>query len=472
METLRILHTNDLHSHFEHFPKIRRYLKQVQETAAADQVLTFDAGDFMDRSHPLSDATEGRANIRLMNDFHYDAITIGNNEGISNPHAVLERLFDHANFPVLLSNLREEDESWPAWANDYKIIKTKKGTRLALVGLTAAYPMTYGPNHWQIKMLGETMDRVLPEIAGQYDCLILLTHVGLRMDQWLAKHYPEIDLIVGGHSHTLLEKGVKEGRTWITQTGKWGNYVGDISLEIGDDHKIISIKPTTVPVADLPSQAGDEAEIAALYEEGQKMLQSRQVADLPEKFKDDKLAAIDVSLDAIADFAGTDLAMLSTGLFLTPFKSGLINQFDLQHALPHPMHVVRTTLLGRDLWRLVMEVEKNRHFLEHYPLVGMGFRGKIFGQVYYRGIKYDPMTRNVFVNGQLLDPAEEYRIAVLDHYVLIPFFPTLAIVGENEFLFPQFLREVVGDYLGRKYPVKKEGEFIEERAERAENRGS
>ena len=83
METLRILHTNDLHSHFEHFPKIRRYLKQVQETAAADQVLTFDAGDFMDRSHPLSDATEGQANIRLMNDFHYDAITIGNNEGIS-----------------------------------------------------------------------------------------------------------------------------------------------------------------------------------------------------------------------------------------------------------------------------------------------------------------------------------------------------------------------------------------------------
>lgn len=60
METLRILHTNDLHSHFEHFPKIRRYLKQVQETAAADQVLTFDAGDFMDRSHPLSDATEAR----------------------------------------------------------------------------------------------------------------------------------------------------------------------------------------------------------------------------------------------------------------------------------------------------------------------------------------------------------------------------------------------------------------------------
>ncbi len=104
---------------------------------------------------------------------------------------------------------------------------------------------------------------------------------------------------------------------------------------------------------------------------------------------------------------------------------------------------------------MVMEVEKNRHFLEHYPLVGMSFRGKIFGQVYYKGIKYDMLTRNVYVNGQLLDPAKEYEIAVLDHYVLIPFFPTLSIVGENKFLFPQFLREVVGDYLSKNIQYQK-----------------
>lgn len=465
METLRILHTNDLHSHFENFPKIRRYLKKVQETAPEDQVLTFDAGDFMDRSHPLSDASEGQANIRLMNDFGYDAITIGNNEGISNPHEVLERLFDQAKFPVILSNLLEEDGQRPAWAHDHLFLTTKKGTRIALVGLTAAYPMTYGPNHWQIKMLGETMDRVMADIKGQYDLLILVTHIGVRMDKWLAQHYPEISLIVGGHSHTLLAKGIKERQTWITQTGKWGYYVGDIELALDDDHHLLSIKPHTIPTSSLPEEEGDEAEIAKLYDLGQQMLEKRKVAFLPEKFNQDKMAAVDVSLDAIADFAGTDLAMLSTGLFLTPFKSGVINQFDLQHALPHPMHVVRSTLLGRDLWRLVMEVEKNRHFLEHYPLVGMSFRGKIFGQVYYKGIKYDMLTRNVYVNGQLLDPAKEYEIAVLDHYVLIPFFPTLSIVGENKFLFPQFLREVVGDYLSKKYPIPKESDLIEESEE-------
>ena len=458
MENIRILHTNDLHSHFEHFPKIGRYLHQMQEKPNADEVYTFDAGDFMDRSHPLTDVTEGQINIKLMNDFHYTAGTIGNNEGISNPHAVLEHLFDHVNHPILLSNLREEDESFPKWAKDYEILTTKKGTRIALVGLTATYPMTYGPNHWHIKMLGETMDRVLPEIEGKYDVLILITHVGLEKDRWLAKNYPQIDLIVGGHSHDLIPNGEKVNQTWITQTGKWGNYVGDIMLEVNDQHQVVKIASTTISTASMPEEAGDEQIIQGYLEQGKQILEQDHVAYLPEKFADDKVAAIQVSLDAIAHFANTDLAMLSSGLFLSPFKAGTLTKFDLQKALPHPMHVVRTKLKGSDLWRLVMEIEKNRHYLDHFPLQGMSFRGKIFGQMYYRGIKVDKLHRIVYVNGQKIDPEKDYQIAGLDHYVLVPFFPTLAIVGENEFLFPQLLREVVGDYLAQKYPINARSE--------------
>lgn len=455
MEKIRILHTNDLHSHFEHFPKIKRYLNTAQQDNSVDEVFTFDAGDFMDRSHPLSDATEGQANVALMNEFNYDAITIGNNEGISNSHAVLEKLFDHADFPVVLANLREEDESMPKWCVKSKILTTKNKTRIALIGLTAAYPMTYGPNHWHIKMLKNTMDEVLKQISGQYDALIMLTHIGLRMDRWLAKNYPQIDLIVGGHSHDLIPNGEKVNHTWITQTGKWGNYVGDIQVEVDDDHHFTKIVPATVSTASMPAMDGDEQIIQGYYDKGKEILASKKVAKLPAKFEDDKDAAIEVSLDAISDYAGTSLAMLSSGLFLTPFKSGNLTKYDLQNALPHPMHVVRSRLKGTDLWRLVMEIEKNRHFLDHFALQGMSFRGKIFGQVYYKGIQVDMRRRIVYVNGQEIDPEKEYEIATLDHYVLIPFFPTLAIVGDNEFLFPQFLREVVGDYLKKIYPIDK-----------------
>lgn len=458
METIRILHTNDLHSHFEHFPKIGRYLKKAQADKSVDQVYTFDAGDFMDRSHPLTDATKGQANVKLMNNFNYDAVTIGNNEGISNSHEVLEHLFDHANFPVILANLREEDGSMPKWAVKDKIINTKKGTRIALIGLTAAYPMSYGPNHWHIMMLKETMDDLLPKLKGKYDVLIMITHIGLNMDRWLAKNYPGIDLIIGGHSHDLLKKGEEDNGVWITQTGKWGNYVGDIKLEINDQHCVQKISPTTVPTASMPAKSGDNAIIQGYRDKGKELLKAHKVADLPEKFADDKEAAIQVSLDAIADFAGTDIAMLSSGLFLVPFKKGILTKYDLQKALPHSMHVVRSTLKGSDLWRLVMEIEKNRHYLDHFPLKGMSFRGKIFGQMYYKGIKFDPRTRIVYVNGKEIDPNKEYQIAGLDHYILVPFFPTLAIVGENKFLFPQFLREVVDNYLAKKYPVNARSE--------------
>lgn len=452
METIRVLHTNDLHSHFEHFPKIKRFLNTTQENPNADEVYTFDAGDFMDRSHPYSDASYGQINIQLMNEFNYDAVTIGNNEGISNSHKVLEHLFDHANFPVILANLCEEDETMPKWAQPYKIFTTKKGTRIAVIGLTAAYPMTYGPNGWHIKLINQTMDKLMPQLKGKYDMLVVVSHIGLTMDRYLAENYPEIDLIVGGHSHDLLRKGEKVNKTWITQTGKWGRYVGDIRINLDDNHHVTSIVPTTHPVADMPAKQGDDARIENLRQEGYDLLAKTKLADLPDKFVDPK-ETIEASLDAISDFAHTDIAMLSSGLFLKTFKSGILTKADLQEALPHPMHVVKSKLKGNDLWRLVMEIEKNRHFLKKFPLQGMSFRGKIFGEVVYKGITVDNESRTVFVNGEEIDPEKDYYIADLDHYVLIPFFPTLAIVGENEFLFPDYLRTVIGKYLAKKYPI-------------------
>ncbi len=352
-----------------------------------------------------------------------------------------------------MANLREEDESMPKWCTPYKIFKTKKNTRIAVIGLTAAYPMTYGPNHWHIKLISNTLDDLLPKIKGEYDMLIVVSHIGLRVDKYIAHNYPEVDLIVGGHSHDYLPKGEKVNHTWITQTGKWGQHIGDISIELNDDHQVVSIKPNTVSTEDLPTLASDKKQILAWRQKGEEMLNARQVADLPAKFNNDKMAAIQVSLDAISDFAGTDVAVLNSGLFLKPFHQGILTEADLQAALPHPMHVVQTKLFGKDVWRMVMEMEKNRHFLSKFALKGMSFRGKIFGDLVYKGIQVDHESRTVYINGKEIDPEKEYTLALLDHYVLIPFFPTISIMGKNKFLFPNYLRTVIGNYLKRKYPI-------------------
>lgn len=106
-ETIHLLHTNDLHSHFENWPKIRRYLvdRQTKLKQNNQEYLTLDLGDFMDRFHPLTDATNGLLNIEIMNQINYDYATIGNNEGITNSKQELNALYEDANFQVLLANL-------------------------------------------------------------------------------------------------------------------------------------------------------------------------------------------------------------------------------------------------------------------------------------------------------------------------------------------------------------------------------
>ena len=68
-EQVTILHTNDIHSHFENWPKIRRFLQQQKQQLIqqGQTVLTFDVGDAVDRVHPLSEDTDGKANVEMLN---------------------------------------------------------------------------------------------------------------------------------------------------------------------------------------------------------------------------------------------------------------------------------------------------------------------------------------------------------------------------------------------------------------------
>ena len=96
MEEIVLFHTNDLHSHFENWPKIRRLVKAKRSLYQKEgkTVVTIDLGDFSDRCHPLTEATDGRANVAIMNTLAYDLVTIGNNEGIGNSKKQLEHLYD------------------------------------------------------------------------------------------------------------------------------------------------------------------------------------------------------------------------------------------------------------------------------------------------------------------------------------------------------------------------------------------
>ncbi|WP_054726796.1 bifunctional metallophosphatase/5'-nucleotidase [Paucilactobacillus hokkaidonensis] len=455
---MTILHTNDLHSHFENWPKIRRYLKMQQKAllSSNSSVLTFDLGDAMDRVHPLSEATDGQANVELLNQIGYDAVTIGNNEGLGNTKEQLERLYQHANFDVVLGNLLDQKNGQqPDFARQFKIITTNSGTRVGVLGLTAPFILTYPLEGWQPIDVFEAIPYLLDKIKGQYDVLILLSHLGITVDEKIAASFPEFNVIIGSHTHHLLEHGKRVGQSLLAAAGKYGQYIGKIDLEL-EDHKISAAQARVTVTEHLPSEPDDDAEIVGYLQQGEQLLAKQQIAKIPTALSVDfenDLSLVNSGLEALKESTNTDIAMLNTGLFLNGLDEGIVNRNQLHEMLPHAMHVMKVTLLGSDLIRLVREIEKNRNFLRRFPLKGMGFRGKIFGEIHYAGLEFKQQTKQVTSNGKPIDIFEQYTLATLDHYLFIPFFPTIEIAGKNELMYNKFFRDVFGNYLMKHFPI-------------------
>lgn len=461
MEKIVLLHTNDLHSHLENWPKIRRFIEQKKrenEKKENTTTITVDLGDFVDRWHPLSEATDGQANVELMNNVGYDAVTIGNNEGVGNAKDQLNHLYDQANFDILLDNLFDKHLLQPPkWAKKYKIIETPQQTKIGLLALTAPFPLTYSPNGWDIRNPYDILPELVEELRPKVDILVLMSHLGIQDDRQIAQELPSIDVILGSHTHHLLIDGQIVNGVQLAAAGKYGQYVGEVHLTVDEHKNIIQKSARAIPTETMMTFIEDEQESQDYLTKGHELLAAKKVAKLPYDLSVDIFAEhsfIYEALEAVKYRGQTQGAMLNSGLFLTGLPAGLINQDQLHTALPHPMHLLNVTLKGSDLIRLVLEIEKNRAFLRNYPIRGMGFRGKIFGQVVYSGISYDAVNHQVHWLNQPIDNERRYTFTTVDHFMFVPFFPTIEIAGENEFLFPKFIRSVVGEYLNAHYPIK------------------
>lgn len=115
----------------------------------------------------------------------------------------------------------------------------------------------------------------------------------------------------------------------------------------------------------LPSEPDDDAEIVGYLQQGEQLLAKQQIAKIPTALSVDfenDLSLVNSGLEALKESTNTDIAMLNTGLFLNGLDEGIVNRNQLHEMLPHAMHVMKVTLLGSDLIRLVREIEKNRNF--------------------------------------------------------------------------------------------------------------
>ncbi|NGP46176.1 hypothetical protein G4V62_14910 [Bacillaceae bacterium SIJ1] len=109
-EVVQLIHTNDFHSHFEHFATNAAVVRDIQAASRNqhEETITIDLGDHMDRFHAISEASNGQMNVRCLNELDYQYATIGNNEGITLSQAALNDLYDEAAFTVCLANVIDQ----------------------------------------------------------------------------------------------------------------------------------------------------------------------------------------------------------------------------------------------------------------------------------------------------------------------------------------------------------------------------
>lgn len=253
---LVILQTSDTHSRIEPIDPhaadpyagmggaVRRatFLKDFR--AKNPDVLLFDCGD-ISQGTPYYNLFQGEVEVRMMNLMGYDAMTIGNHEfdfGLDN----MARLFRMADFPVVCANYDVAGTVLEGLVKPY-IVLERDGMRIGVFGLSPKMEGLVQAEKCEgvvynepVAVAQEVTDRLRTE--EKCDVVICLSHLGIRSksgacDEKLVAETKGIDVILGGHSHTFMEKPVfylnAEGKSIpVMHTGKSGIFVGELDLTL------------------------------------------------------------------------------------------------------------------------------------------------------------------------------------------------------------------------------------------------
>jgi 5'-nucleotidase len=258
---ITILHTNDVHSHIDPFPvdhprnpnmggAARRAAIIENIRKEEEHVLLLDAGDIF-QGTPYFNYYGGELEFKLMSMMQYDLATIGNHDfdnGIEGLYAQLP----HAQFEFVSANYDFKNTVLDSHVKPYKIFN-KGGIKIGVFGLgieleglvdKKAYKETVYLNPIEV---AQDMTRILKQ-NKKCDLVICLSHLGFNYknepnkisDLDLAKKTKDIDLIIGGHTHTFLDKPVieknSEGKeVMINQVGCYGINMGRIDFYFTDD---------------------------------------------------------------------------------------------------------------------------------------------------------------------------------------------------------------------------------------------
>ena len=271
---ITIVHTNDQHSRIDPFPAT--YTKNPNQGGFArratlidairkqeSQVLLLDSGDVF-QGTPYFNFFGGELEFKLMSTMGYEASTMGNHE-FDNGLEGFKKQLPHAKFDFLCSNYDFSNTLLEGLTKDYKIIK-KGGIKIGLFGLGVELAgLVEKKNYLETKYLdpieiAQDRARMLKK-EKKCDLVICLSHIGYKYpnfpdkicDVKLCQQTSNIDLILGGHTHTFFKEPEKylnkEGKVvLLNQVGWAGLLLGRIDFLFTQDNTLKEIAYQTIPV--------------------------------------------------------------------------------------------------------------------------------------------------------------------------------------------------------------------------------
>lgn len=361
---ISILHTNDMHSYMENFPKKAQLIADIRARNEKEGVPTFvfDSGDLFS-GNIFFNMYRGVKEIELMNRIDCQAMTLGNHE-FDHGDELLSRLDDFAAFPIVSTNISYRN---PADADELVPLKDKlvfdmAGRPLYVLGLTTleTEEVASPTDNVVFEDHRQALKRTLSEMDKQAH-IVLLSHLGYNQDVQLAAEFPEINVIFGGHTHTILKEPSQVGSVSICQAGQYGRFVGHLSLRFFADGRHEVLAYDLIEVEQLTEEDRAVKAIIDQMKSERDAAFSQPIATLPQALDGERDSIrqgvsnlAPVICQALFERAG-QLGLQPDGAVINGFgirmslNAGPIYYSDVVKVLPFSKRVLLVSIKGQDL---------------------------------------------------------------------------------------------------------------------------
>ncbi|MDO4502202.1 MAG: bifunctional UDP-sugar hydrolase/5'-nucleotidase [Coriobacteriia bacterium] len=373
---LTLLHSNDLHGDFlaEQVDEslvggVSRLSGYVHRARQRDPNVLYAISGDMFRGSVIDSEFQGLSTIQIMNLLGPDVVTIGNHE-IDYGVAHLLLMEKCANFPIVNANFHITTNGRRLF-EPHRIIQIG-GMKVLFIGVITEQILASAKNDTLIGTFLNVEDAAVDvgRICNAFnttdvDLMVLLTHIGFEEDKALAEQLDPawgVDLIIGGHSHTLIDEPVVVNGIPIVQVGTGTDQLGRFDIVVDTKkNRMDSYQWQSIPLNDATAPLDNVLEDLILNYKGQTDLKygrilTRLVRELthPDRNRETTLGSL-VS-DALAESLGVDIMFAGSGSIRVDRMGPVITYGDLAEAFPYDGAIYQISVTGAQLERMVRHV--------------------------------------------------------------------------------------------------------------------